>query len=283
MLSANGHLLCCGPPNLNVNAAGHSFAELCVPHRSELSNFARRLTANFDLGQDIVQDTYVNALLAWDDWTGMEGMEPIQAARAWLYRIASNRFANHHRDTRLHRIVQTLCIPDIVHGLYGDVESIAVATSLKDPEQPKRMGPGDHDFRRARQMLLSRRDCDPTLLDMDISVEVLEAVARLHPKRREVVKRYYFEGEPCEAIAVALGIPGSSVRSLLMRARAKLAPLLERYARTNYELGGARVDSETESTERSESKPDRVKRVMRKAYRPSLRLVEMSPDQAATG
>ncbi len=266
-----------------MSASGHSFLLLCVPHRGELVNFARRLTSNVDLAEDIVQDAFVQALVAWGDWSP-EYMYPAQAARAWLYRIVGNRFANGVRDTRLHRVVLVSRSADVVNGLYGDdVDTVAIASSRRDPEQSRVTTdtvPTDRKHLVARQMVISRRDRDMAKLDDDISGEVLIAVGRLHPKRREVVRRYYFDGETCEAIALAMHITSGCVRSLLMRARAKLGPLLERFAYVNYELGCARVDMHAKPTKCRKADAGSVKGIVRNVHRRTLRHVKVSPDQA---
>ncbi len=260
------------------SASGHSFTVLCVPFRHELVIFARRLTSNPDLAEDIVQDALVKALLAWDAWSP-NAMLPERSARSWLYRIVTNLFVNDARNSRLHRRAHVHYLPEIACELYGDVDNVGTIMPLQDPEQamPGKLGFGSHS------MLVSRRDPDPTNIDEAISSEVMVAVGRLHPKRREVVQRYYFQGETCETIGAALGITSGCVRSLLLRARAKLAPLLERFARLNYELGGAWVDTKAKPAKRSEPEPRRVQRIMRHVNRRPFRRVQMAPDQASAG
>ncbi len=261
-----------------LSASGHSFTVLCVPFRHELVIFARRLTSNPDLAEDIVQDALMKALLAWGGWSP-NAMVASQSARSWLYRIVSNLFANDARNSRLHRRAHVHYLPEIACALYGDVDSVGAIVPLQDPEQAM---PGKLGFS-SRSVLVSQRDPDPTFLDDMISSEVIVAVGRLHPKRREVVQRYYFQGETCETIGSALGITSGCVRSLLLRARAKLAPLLERFARLNYELGSAWVDPHAKPAKRSEPEPHRVQRIVRQVNRRPFRRIQMAPDQASAG
>ncbi len=115
--------------------------------------------------------------------------------------------------------------------------------------------------------------------DSVVSEEVTIALGRLHPKRRDVIERFYFRGETCETIAADLGIPSSSVRTLLVRARAKLAPMLERFARSNYGLCSAGVDMHTEPPERKQADPDRIDAVVRDKHRRTFLRAQMTPDQ----
>lgn len=259
---------------MNLSTSGHSFVILCVPCRSELVKYARRLTANVDSAEDIVQDALVKALGAWMAWTP-DGLAPDQAARAWLYRIVGNLFVNSVRDARLHRLIQSQCIPDIVHGLYGDVETIGCVLSSADPQHESFRG--RDGIRLARQIVISCRD-HAMLVTEDVSSEVLVAIARLHPKRRIVIERYYFRGETCEIIAKAMGIPASSVRTLLGRARVKLAPLLESFARANYDLD-AGVDAHAETAKESKADTHRVNRIVRNDHRLTLPRIKVPPYQ----
>lgn len=255
-----------------LSSSGHSFEALCLPHRAELVNFARRLTRNVPRAEDIVQDAYVSALVAWSSFAP-DGMDPGQAARAWLYRIVGNKFANLVRDHKLHRDMHFESRVDIVGELYGEVEMIRCPTDERES--------GDAVLSARRTFLVGRRD--PVKMNDDVSSEVLVAVERLSPKRRAAVRRYYFDGETCEMIGAALGVPASSVRSLLARARTKLSPLLRHYAQANYELGSARVDPRPKATKGSKAKPDRVQRIVRQRHRRTLRAVKQTPYQAATG
>lgn len=252
-----------------LSASGHRFEELCVPLRGELVNFARRLTrwqTSDAAAEDIVQDALMKAWSAWADFSP-DGMEPGQAARAWLYRIVGNRHANAFRDIcQRHKLLRRQ-VTKILGALYGDVDNLVSQRPPSDPERPS------SDFLHRREVFVMHQPDNN-----DIAAEVMAAVARLSPKRREAITRYYFLGDSCETIGAALDVPASSVRSLLMRARTKLAPLLERYARMNYELAGG-IDTHVEPPKRRKPKPGGIERIVTQPHRRTLRSIELAPDQ----
>lgn len=64
-------------------------------HAPELSAFVYRLTGNMEVAADLVQDTFVRAIRR------QAGLAEPKAARAWLYRIASNMVTDWRRRRAL--------------------------------------------------------------------------------------------------------------------------------------------------------------------------------------
>lgn len=62
--------------------------------RSRLFNFALKLSGNIDRAEDLVQDTYVNAIKSIDMY------QPGTKMAAWLFTILRNRFRSEYRTAK---------------------------------------------------------------------------------------------------------------------------------------------------------------------------------------
>jgi RNA polymerase sigma factor (sigma-70 family) len=114
-------------------------------------------------------------------------------ARPWLYGIATNVLAKHHRaEARRLRAMAAL--------------------AARPPEADPPDDPGD----RAPAAVDARRLC----------ARVVEALADLHPGERAVVLLVAWEDLSYDDVATALGIPVGTVRSRLHRARHHLRTAL---------------------------------------------------------
>ena len=70
------------------------FALACLPHQQELYAVAMRIARHPDNAKDLVQETLLRAMVAWDSF------EPGSNLRAWLFRILTNAFINGYRKRR---------------------------------------------------------------------------------------------------------------------------------------------------------------------------------------
>ena len=68
------------------NAQGASFSEEAVPHMDAVYRFALRLSGSRDEAEDLVQDTYLRAFRAWEQYS--PGTRP----KSWLFTICRNVF-----------------------------------------------------------------------------------------------------------------------------------------------------------------------------------------------
>lgn len=166
-------------------AGFEGFAEACLPHQRELYALGLRLTGAPDQAVDLVQDTLLRALTAWDRF------EAGTNVRAWLCCILTNAFITGYRKRRRHDRLGSAWPGDVLRGLYG--------------------GPEDHV---APAPLAARRD--------ELGAEVRAALDRLGPEARDVVERADLRGERYRDIAAALGVPVGTVMSRLFRARRTL-------------------------------------------------------------
>lgn len=76
----------------------------------------------------------------------------------------------------------------------------------------------------------------------ELAERVLAAVQRLPPRYRVPLSMYHLEGVSQRRVAAALGVEESTVRSLLTRARQRLAPLLASYAHDVFDTGAKMAD-----------------------------------------
>lgn len=67
------------------------FNDQIIAQRGALKNFAMSLTANADDAQDLLQDTYVKALVHREKFVQSTNL------KAWLYMIMKNTFINSYR------------------------------------------------------------------------------------------------------------------------------------------------------------------------------------------
>lgn len=258
-----------------LSESSHSFEQLCLPLRPELYNFALRLNRhNKHRAEDVVQDSLIRAWKAWPRWVPGD-LTPEAAVRAWLYRIVANTFTNAYQNDKMHQRVHKHNFHEIVDNLYdGPTKNVLFARepSIKnDAYKTDQIG---------KQRSVTRLvDGDHTKFDPELSDEVRTAISYLHPERRVVVERFYFQDQTSEEIAAALNISAITVRTRLLRARERLMPLLERFAKQNYRLA-RRVDPLKQSSKVEKTKPDCIKAIVRDGNHRTLRVVKASPNFA---
>jgi RNA polymerase sigma-70 factor (ECF subfamily) len=174
-----------------------AFAVACIPHQPELYGVAMRICRDPDTAKDLVQETLLRAMVAWDSF------EPGSNLRAWLFRILTNAFINGYRKRRRHQRFSSERPGDALIALYGRDQ--------------------DHTD-----------DLEDTLCGNQLSDEVQGALGRLGEDYRDVVERADLRGEKYKDIADALHVPIGTVMSRLFRARRVLEGELAGYAATDY-------------------------------------------------
>jgi RNA polymerase sigma-70 factor (ECF subfamily) len=170
-----------------------TFADACLPHQSEMYGVGLRMTRSHADALDLVQETLMRAMLAWDRF------EPGSNVRAWLLRILTNTFINGYRKRRRHQRFANECPCDARAALYGT--------------------PDDNTG-----------DLEDAIVEHELGDEVSGALDKLSADYREVVERADLRGEKYKDIADATGVPIGTVMSRLFRARRQLEADLETYA-----------------------------------------------------
>lgn len=173
------------------------FHEEALPHLDAVYRFALRLSGSPDQAADLVQETFLRAYRAWDQYT--RGTR----AKSWLFTICRNLFLRGRERQRRHDDLverhtdRDDVLPDPVNPLWAVVESL-------DPET--------HFF------------------ESFVDTEVLEAVDALPEEFRSVVLLSDLEGLTYQEISELLEIPVGTVKSRLFRGRRRLQAVLYDYA-----------------------------------------------------
>lgn len=174
-----------------------AFEAACLPLQNELYGVAMRIARDPDTAKDLVQETLLRAMCAWDSFQSGTNL------RAWLFRILTNSFINGYRKRRRHQKFAVERPGDAVAALYGSDQ--------------------DHVD-----------DVSVGLTADELSDEVKAALDRLGPEYRDVVERADLRGEKYKDIADATGVPIGTVMSRLFRARRVLETELSGFAARDY-------------------------------------------------
>lgn len=184
-------------PAPSVNKSNHidTFEEQAAAHIDALYGLAWRLTKNPSEAEDLVQDAFVKAIRAKDQFQAGTNL------KAWLCRILTNAFINHYRRGGLERTV--LDGPDAEPLADGWI-SASTMRQLRDPETS-------------------------ALLPI-VESEIRDAVDALPPEFRLAVILCDLEEFSYEEIAKIMGCPIGTVMSRLHRGRKILQKSLYAHA-----------------------------------------------------
>jgi len=158
-----------------------------------LKKYALHRIGDFHVASDIVSETFLKAFLAIDrfEWRGV----PL---KAWLYRIATNEIGMYLRRRARY-------FPENLHRLeeFNDVRILRVAEDERRAWELEEM--------RHAQFRLARK-----------------AIDTLPSDYAEVLALRYFEQLPPAEIAVIVGKPEGTVRSLCSRGLEKVREIMNR-------------------------------------------------------
>lgn len=165
-----------------------------LPHADALANFAYYLIQDEDEVDDLVQDTFMKAYKA------VEQYQVGTNSKAWLFRIMKNTFINEYK--RKKRQGQKVTYEEIV-------------TFHDEEDSP----------------LTSFTDLRTELFNEMMGDEVMTAINDLPRDYRTIMILCYVEEFQYEELAAIFDIPIGTVRSRLSRARGLLKDKLKEYAK----------------------------------------------------
>lgn len=200
-------------------AHAEAFERMTMPHLERVERFARALTRDAARAEDLVQETYLQALRGWH--TFRHGAD----ARPWLFKICHNAFLRStKRESRY------------VEAPEDDPELESLATAAAH-------GVAQHD------------GIVDAVEQMDLRAEIDRALSELPSYFRGVVVLVDLEGQSYEAAAAVLDVAVGTVRSRLFRARRLLQDLLFEHARAAGFPGARPSSPRPSSRERSATPP----------------------------
>jgi len=170
-----------------------AFTLLVERYQKPIFNFIYRFYGNYELAQELTQETFLRC------YQFLKSYDPERKFSTWLYTVAKN-----------------LCIDELkkrrsAHEI--PLDDVLPAVDAKDAE-----GAADHNA----QMECIRREED---------FKLLEALQELPAAARTVLLLHYFQGLSYQEIGETLGLPVSTVKIRIFRAK-KI--LLEKW----HEIGG---------------------------------------------
>ena len=172
-----------------------SFERLTMPHLADVARFALSLTRDRARADDLVQETYLQALRGWH--TFRDGADP----KRWLLAVCHNSFLRTLRHESRY-----------IEAPYDDPELDSLATARAHWEAQQ-----------SGVVELVER--------MDLAPAIDSALAKLPAYFRGAVVLVDVEGQSYEEAAEILDVAVGTVRSRLFRGRRLLQDLLFEYAR----------------------------------------------------
>ncbi|PLS25853.1 RNA polymerase sigma factor RpoE [Bifidobacterium imperatoris] len=204
----------------NMQAKRARFEKLAMPAVNALYRQAMRLTNNPDDAQDLVQDTFERGFKAFDTF------QPGSNFEAWMTTIERNAYFNQYAKAK--RRPQRA---NDSTGEYDDWDIYDAAEHSSD----------------------GLKSAEEEYLNAFAPEEIMAALAKLSPERRQVFIDAAIDGKSYQQVADEQGVKIGTVMSRLNRARAQLKRELAAYARER----GYVADDTTKSTGSPSAKLDK--------------------------
>ncbi|MBT1172222.1 sigma-70 family RNA polymerase sigma factor [Bifidobacterium sp. MA2] len=174
------------------------FEKLAMPALNALYRQAMKLTNNPDDAQDLVQDTFEKGFKAFDSFREGTNFE------AWMTTIERNAYFNQYAKAK--RRPQRANASD---GEYDDWDIYEASEHTSD----------------------GLKSAEDEYLDAFAPEEIMQALAKLSPERRQVFIDAAIDGKSYQQVADEQGVKIGTVMSRLNRARTQLKRELAAYAR----------------------------------------------------
>lgn len=171
-----------------------TFEQDVVPYMRKLYPAALRMTRNPSDAEDLIQDTFARAYVAFHQFT------PGTNLSAWLYRILANTFINTRRKRGR----------EPAQSLFGELGELHVPDTL---------------------MTQTARSAEEEALNRLADSDILRALRELPEGFSATIYLADIEGYPYKEIAEIMGTPIGTVMSRLHRGRQQLRARLMAYAR----------------------------------------------------
>lgn len=170
-----------------------AFAVLVERYQKPIFNFIYRFYGNYELAQELTQETFLRC------YQFLKSYDPERKFSTWLYTVAKN-----------------LCIDELKKRRSS--REISLEDSLPAVDAKEAEGAVDNN---------ARTEC----IRSEESFKLLEALQELPAAARTVLLLHYFQGLSYQEIGETLGLPVSTVKIRIFRAK-KI--LLEKW----HEIGG---------------------------------------------
>jgi RNA polymerase sigma-70 factor (ECF subfamily) len=188
---------------MTTELATDAFEAATAPFRRELLAHCYRMTGSAHDAEDLVQDTYLRA------WRAFDRFERRSSVRTWLYRIATN-----------------VCLTALHQRARRPLPS-GLGAPTTDPLAPPVGAPGDIRWLEPMpdQVALDDRGdpADVAVRRAQLRLALVAGLQLLAPRQRAALVLCDVMSWPAHEAAIAMGVSTPAVKSLLQRARARLA------------------------------------------------------------
>jgi RNA polymerase sigma-70 factor (ECF subfamily) len=165
------------------------FALLLERYQRPIFNFIYRFFGEYEMAEELTQETFLRC------YQFLKSYDPKRKFSTWLYTVAKNLCIDHLKKRRGRRQIS------LDHSLPVVERHEAGRSTESDP-----------------QFLCIRSQEDSRLL---------EALGKLEASRRVVLVLYYFQGLSYKEISEAVGVPVSTVKIRIFRAKKALLSIMK--------------------------------------------------------